>query len=1466
MASLTGAPQPSSLAPHLSPSSTSSSTTLAPQARRTFQESFDRFEKTVQKRSKNDQRDFNDTTLRDVQEAAKEIEQQLAARQCLRNLKRLEPLLSGLEAYSKVVEVLCNGTPYVPWIWAPIKLMMKLATDNISAFEKLISAYAQIAENLPRFDRLSNAFRNNPDFQQVLAVVYSDILEFHRQAYKFFRRSGWKCFFKSSWGQFEAKFNCILESMSRHAKLVDQEANAFLISETMQWRKDAREAANRAEKDRRVVQLTASLAWLGVENVPHCGQSYQDNSLNTLTNDCCPGTTDWIMKHQKMQAWLQDGRGSSTLWLKGKPGSGKSTICARIAQSLRTYSTHRRYTLLYCFYGYRISTFHPDPVIFILATLASQILRQNIKLSAYIYEEFVAEARSPSIRELQQILSDLMPQLKMPRILIDGIDECVHYDCNGRPRDLNPVKGVLQAILQLEHPVNGMPPPKILLVSRDVSQVTVKLSKKPTVSLDDENDAITIAIRYFTKQRFREIQDRFESFPDVDNILNKTEDMIISRSQGMFLWVKLVLSHLEEDAYNLNDLEAAVANMPVSLNSFYDRILARVMLLSPSSRERANSMLNWMICGRRPLRSVELQDAIAFATGQDTLTERSKLPKTILDLCKPLIQTHSDGHVSFVHFTVQEFLLGRTSTSSLESERCVSMSCLKYLNFSLGLIRQYAVYDSRTVDVGKCLYTLQSYAKEHWLDHLLAFISKLHGVADKQLEERLDRLVDIIQSHQTQASNASLNFISEGPESALSLEPRLEHIRHSGYIYEALCKVVRHRHQQMVHFKNPALAHLHPDPTPFSIVQAEHQKRVEVLLSSTSFPGLTPAQLAIFHDYHRPFAFVCRFPGCSSILAGFATHDERGQHEKSHAPPLVCTHSGCKYTLGFSSLQLLKRHIREFHNAALAGIPRSLRPQKARSLSKDAPDSYTKGSTQLDKSDYNTTSSMKKNAPHEERATEQYFDQKLLQGYLEAQPWYTPPLSETVHEREVRIQTTDLREPLLRLFKQLRTNPDAWPFGTAEIAGGDISIQEMERKLDKNLYPTLEGFVHDAQSMFNHCRSYYIPDKSVKVIQRAAESADRLEEFMWKQIREMKIHRSFDPSQVKMNERFWRSRTSSYNPGNGDLSGGSISLRELEYEHMESTPGNIHHATAHNPDTTGTSFDTISSIPMPLPRAFLSSSSAQSSGSTANTSPPPTKSTNSRVALHHFVQYYRVQLQKGQILSGWRLTTSPEERGTFAYKFFIQCSSIIIEIPDMEATRLALQFERANFTRAQTREQYVQLTQQGLRSMAQRIQNTDTSKANSATTSGEINAPQRDEVPAPFVSPGQVLLNYASEGVPIDFGRSGPSTVEHLKGIESPAPSPTSDYGDPGAPRPISLSPRPPPNFLPSESSMHFKKLEAVGYESLETSTARLARERADADERRNQQLSMLRTPSQEVTKPTGLGSPFRLRSMGPWI
>jgi hypothetical protein len=177
-----------------------------------------------------------------------------------------------------------------------------------------------------------------------------------------------------------------------------------------------------------------------------------------------------------------------------------------------------------------------DPVVFILATLVSQILRQNIDLAPYVYDEFVAEARPLSVRHLQELMFNLLPQLKLPRILIDGIDECIRYDAHGKPCDLTPVKEVLAAILQFEKPAHGSSPPRILLVSRDTLQVVAQLSKKPTIALDRESGALTADIRRFTNHRLRQIRERFEGLVGVEDILHGVGDSIVSRSQGSLVY------------------------------------------------------------------------------------------------------------------------------------------------------------------------------------------------------------------------------------------------------------------------------------------------------------------------------------------------------------------------------------------------------------------------------------------------------------------------------------------------------------------------------------------------------------------------------------------------------------------------------------------------------------------------------------------------------------------------------------------------------------------------------------------------------------------------------------------------------------------------------------------------------------------------------------------------------------------
>jgi hypothetical protein len=218
--------------------------------------------------------------------------------------------------------------------------------------------------------------------------------------------------------------------------------------------------------------------------------------------------------------------------------SGKSTLCAKLIQFLRK-DGHS--TVLFCFYTYHLSGLHTHPSAFIFATILSQILRQCQSLSAYVYIEFVAKGLSPSLQNLKEAFRAIIPRVKSPRFLIDGVDECVRYDQHGNPRDLNAVKEVLRDVLQLAAPGSTSPSPKVLLVSRDVQQISGSLTKKPTLYLDHETDAVRKAIRTFTHQRLHEIQYDFQGFQAVDTVLHRLEDEIVKKSQGIYFSVKYAM-------------------------------------------------------------------------------------------------------------------------------------------------------------------------------------------------------------------------------------------------------------------------------------------------------------------------------------------------------------------------------------------------------------------------------------------------------------------------------------------------------------------------------------------------------------------------------------------------------------------------------------------------------------------------------------------------------------------------------------------------------------------------------------------------------------------------------------------------------------------------------------------------------------------------------------------------------------
>ena len=79
-----------------------------------FQEAYENFVRTIRPE---DAALFDGVTLEDVEKTAREVQTSQRKRRSLRNLNRITPLFEGLRKYGKTIEVLCNQTPYLAFVW-----------------------------------------------------------------------------------------------------------------------------------------------------------------------------------------------------------------------------------------------------------------------------------------------------------------------------------------------------------------------------------------------------------------------------------------------------------------------------------------------------------------------------------------------------------------------------------------------------------------------------------------------------------------------------------------------------------------------------------------------------------------------------------------------------------------------------------------------------------------------------------------------------------------------------------------------------------------------------------------------------------------------------------------------------------------------------------------------------------------------------------------------------------------------------------------------------------------------------------------------------------------------------------------------------------------------------------------------------------------------------------------------------
>ena len=569
-----------------------------------------------------DARDFESTTLKDVWTMAIKVEQRLAARNSLRNLRRIEPLLQKLEHYSRPLDTLCNGTPFLPWIWAPIKLVLQLAHQHVEILEKIIEAYAQIAVVLPRFDRINRSFPTNAGVSHLLSVIYADILEFHRRAYKFVRQRAWETLFKSAWSAFDARFKSILESLEKHSDWLDREVSSLDIAEAKEWRKKLEATVSKTEAEQLHRKFRKALTWLAAKD--------QEDELGRISDHCQDGTCDWFFKSPKILSWLEESLESTLLWLRGIPGAGKSILCSQLIKEMTDKSHH---TVAY--YLCDSSMKGPNRCVEIMKSLATQLLKANTEIGIYVYDELINQGAKPSMSTLRKLLKSL--HRKPTRIVVDGLDEL----------DEQQHRAVITELSRLTNAAE--PVCKILISSREGREISKELRQKPCLSLNDESRNLGTSIRHFVTCELRRFENDFR-----EDLLIEVGSSITQKAGGMFLWARLVLLTLR-DVHNEFEMSKAVQDLPEGLDGIYSRIMQKMECnLSMTNRKKVLRILQWTAFSRRKLKMQELLDGISLHEDCSILSEENRLKRHVLEVCQPILEETPSGEVDFVHFSAKE--------------------------------------------------------------------------------------------------------------------------------------------------------------------------------------------------------------------------------------------------------------------------------------------------------------------------------------------------------------------------------------------------------------------------------------------------------------------------------------------------------------------------------------------------------------------------------------------------------------------------------------------------------------------------------------------------------------------------------------------------------------------------------------------------------------------------------------------
>ncbi|KAI1778565.1 hypothetical protein F4818DRAFT_304526 [Hypoxylon cercidicola] len=379
-------------------------------------------------------------------------------------------------------------------------------------------------------------------------------------------------------------------------------------------------------------------------------------------------TFDWVYDRPEpgFTRWLE--RGTGLFWINGKPGSGKSTLMkflfkdSRTSDLLQDWKTGIAFTRVAFFFHYRGSSMQKS-FEGLLRSLLSQIISERPVLCRFLRSMFKQKKFLTSgdwtLPILRKGLHTILNQDEEPLhlcLFLDAIDE---YD------------GRLESICQFLQDLGRIP-------SKPNKQIKVCFSSRPWgIFLKNFKGHAGFRMQDFTQVDIRDYCLGSLAEENLSSIaLEALVPYLVSRSRGVFLWVKLVVKDLAKAAgvsrMSKTELETLLGSYPTELDSYYVEIIERIPRIH---RWRAYAMLEIAVRSDDILSPKDFMFAVnssGFRTYQEINDLRQRLHNHAMEAwaafvslqskmyCGGLIEVlfGTEGYyIQVLHQTVEDFVM-----------------------------------------------------------------------------------------------------------------------------------------------------------------------------------------------------------------------------------------------------------------------------------------------------------------------------------------------------------------------------------------------------------------------------------------------------------------------------------------------------------------------------------------------------------------------------------------------------------------------------------------------------------------------------------------------------------------------------------------------------------------------------------------------------------------------------------------